>query len=477
MILGPRSATICSKIRHSGSQPLRGDATPSPTKDRLGHPQIGTNELEVLDLSIRDGKVSCAVERYKLGEQSRLVLSWNDTSASEGFQPIGNGVAFVRFPEPIAAKPRFAVPDDLGGGRLAWRDTAHEGSLIVIVVLPEDYVLRSVSETKPTPIRFKIFSGRMAFYWDIGPQMTELTWAIAKRGNRNLEKLVGDLNRQVIAAEPIEHALVVDHAQTVPLAGSHVPQRPYHTANWERITVAVIAVVVVAAILFTALRNDEIPARNFTLLRILLSGAMGFVGGWLPGFLGVDLSWKGTAIRAGGGLAFAIVTYFFTPAVAPNDLSREERQNLRSESEPAQASTGASLPPPPPPRGFPSPEIAGVIPLTEKQRASKDFAASKLRIQNNTNKTVIIAFTYRPYGSDTNPPDYKDRLTPEILGGVTIDWGQDNFGGPVHVSVFTRNEGWKSTNEWVDLGVVSDRKVVLTEEEGVFKCRVDQVTA
>lgn len=157
-----------------------------------------------------------------------------------------------------------------------------------------------------------------------------------------------------------------------------------------------------------------------------------------------------------------------SPAVSTAEARQEENA--------ANKAVGTSMPPPPPPRGFPSPETAGVKPLSDEQRASNEFAASKLVIRNETSRDLIVAFTYRPY-KERNPQiaasDYVDRFAPEIASGDTLERWEENFGGPVHVSVFRKNEGWFATNQWVDLGLVFERQIVLTESDGVFNCRVE----
>jgi MFS-type transporter involved in bile tolerance (Atg22 family) len=87
--------------------------------------------------------------------------------------------------------------------------------------------------------------------------------------------------------------------------------------------------IIIFSILHATLQNDAIPARNFVLLRILVSGVMGVMGGVIPGFLHVDLSWKGVLIGSSGGLALAVVTYFFTPEVVTNDppLTKQSRMH------------------------------------------------------------------------------------------------------------------------------------------------------
>ena len=64
------------------------------------------------------------------------------------------------------------------------------------------------------------------------------------------------------------------------------------------------------------------------------------------------------------------------------------------------------------------------------------------------------------------------RETPEILAGVTVEHREDNFGGPVHISIFADRK-WTAANEWFNLRVVPRRTLVVTEKDGTFNCAVE----
>lgn len=95
--------------------------------------------------------------------------------------------------------------------------------------------------------------------------------------------------------------------------------KEYKPARWEKITAFGVAVAVVVVVLYIAVREIEVPARNFVLLRIVLSFALAVLGAVIPGFLHVGLTMKGVVIRACGALALFVITYFFTPTIIPRD--------------------------------------------------------------------------------------------------------------------------------------------------------------
>jgi hypothetical protein len=61
--------------------------------------------------------------------------------------------------------------------------------------------------------------------------------------------------------------------------------------------------------------EQDISPNSVVFMRILLSVACGVLGGTIPGFLNVRYDVGGLAIRAAGGLAFAVLVYVFTPTV------------------------------------------------------------------------------------------------------------------------------------------------------------------
>jgi hypothetical protein len=66
------------------------------------------------------------------------------------------------------------------------------------------------------------------------------------------------------------------------------------------------------------IRNQPFADPNIaSLARILISLAIAVLGATIPGFLQVDWSVRGLSIRAAGALALFVITYFFTPKLAP----------------------------------------------------------------------------------------------------------------------------------------------------------------
>jgi hypothetical protein len=99
----------------------------------------------------------------------------------------------------------------------------------------------------------------------------------------------------------------------------------------ERYVALGLTVFIVVFCSYIILRNDPNPEPNTVVyMRILLAVACGVLGGTIPGFLNIDYNIGGLAIRAAGGLAFAVLVFVYTPKVLPNMETPTEKALSRS---------------------------------------------------------------------------------------------------------------------------------------------------
>lgn len=88
------------------------------------------------------------------------------------------------------------------------------------------------------------------------------------------------------------------------------------SASWERIVSSAAVLPIFLLVGWLAIRNDPFADPNLVvLLRIVLSVCAGVLGATIPGFLRLNWSGPGLAIRAGGAVGLVILTYVFSPAV------------------------------------------------------------------------------------------------------------------------------------------------------------------
>jgi hypothetical protein len=93
-------------------------------------------------------------------------------------------------------------------------------------------------------------------------------------------------------------------------------KKAYQTQAWEKMVVYLTGFLFIGLIAYLAIRNEPFTDPNFVvLIRIVLSVLLAAMGATIPGFLNVDLSKNGLAIRAGGALALFVLTYLLTPSV------------------------------------------------------------------------------------------------------------------------------------------------------------------
>src|SRR5262249_44726653 len=93
----------------------------------------------------------------------------------------------------------------------------------------------------------------------------------------------------------------------------------YQQGTAEKFVALGTAVYIVAFCTAMIFRDKPIESLNTAVyMRILLSLACGILAGLIPGFLHVSFSKGGLAIRSAGALAFAVLTFVYTPKVLPN---------------------------------------------------------------------------------------------------------------------------------------------------------------
>jgi hypothetical protein len=92
--------------------------------------------------------------------------------------------------------------------------------------------------------------------------------------------------------------------------------------TFERRIALFTAVGIVVLVAYLVIRNENFANENLVVaLRIILSLAVGLIGGTIPGILKVEYNVGGFVIRAAGALALIVITYFGTPEVKSLNLS------------------------------------------------------------------------------------------------------------------------------------------------------------
>ena len=96
----------------------------------------------------------------------------------------------------------------------------------------------------------------------------------------------------------------------------HEPDQPYQVTALERGVTLALAVVIVLFVMGLLWRNQPIDNGGLVLaLRILLAIMAGLLGGFMTGFLHIDYRGGGLVVRAGAGLALAVLTLWISPQV------------------------------------------------------------------------------------------------------------------------------------------------------------------
>ena len=94
----------------------------------------------------------------------------------------------------------------------------------------------------------------------------------------------------------------------------------YKPELWEKITVVTVSVCIVVLVGWLVIRNQRFADPNLVvILRTIISLAVAVLGATIPGFLQIDWTNKGKAIRAGGALALFVATFLMSPKVVKMD--------------------------------------------------------------------------------------------------------------------------------------------------------------
>lgn len=179
-------------------------------------PEKVRGNLVVLDLDFRNSILECLVDRFDpVSTDEPLFVSWNAIECPPGFDSSGNGVIFVARPPGYKRQSYRAKPDALGDHRYSWADKVYFDGIMIVLILPEGYVIRSIDSTTPSPTRMKMFGERLAWYWAIPNERdrAEVSWQINPINDLGITSLsdhTETLNNEAVARGPLSPPVKMD---------------------------------------------------------------------------------------------------------------------------------------------------------------------------------------------------------------------------------------------------------------------------
>jgi hypothetical protein len=137
-------------------------------------------DLIVLDLRFDNGELVGSVHRIERDDNARkqrLRVTWNVTSAPNGFFPIAGGAVYVAKDPPSELLPSYDIkPDALGKERHGWSFNTHTNTeLMLVLVFPDGYAPKNIV---PHPERAWEFEGRVVAYWISVSGNAEVEWTL-----------------------------------------------------------------------------------------------------------------------------------------------------------------------------------------------------------------------------------------------------------------------------------------------------------
>jgi len=177
-------------------------------------------------------------------------VRWREESQSDGFAPVGGGVAFIyskgaEFDSvPIS---NDAIPDDLGEHRYRWTEGLNVGIpwVMFILILPAGHTLLTAN---PAPAGARIFQGRLAVYWilqgdDIG--RTQVFWTLSSLRGELRADLVR-INRSLACdVAPHTDTLAIEDLSRVSDSAVTGAKHNYQRNPWISGSFYLLAVVVI----------------------------------------------------------------------------------------------------------------------------------------------------------------------------------------------------------------------------------------
>ncbi|MDT0353875.1 hypothetical protein [Pseudonocardia charpentierae] len=99
------------------------------------------------------------------GADSWLRVSWSAATCTGQQLGIGGSIVCAVVPTGFQRSKYPANQLDFAANHLQWRDAAPSEGLMLVVALPEDWVIDSPAAASPSPVDAKVIKGRFATYW------------------------------------------------------------------------------------------------------------------------------------------------------------------------------------------------------------------------------------------------------------------------------------------------------------------------
>ena len=133
--------------------------------------------LTILDLGKRDPELaSKAIRYYPDSANANLVMSWAASQRPSRFKSVAGGVAFVRNTKGYKKstyQSKIATRND----SYFWREPPTDDGVMLILILPDGYIIPAADKTHPILVEAKAFKNRMALYWlEFGLHDIDFSW-------------------------------------------------------------------------------------------------------------------------------------------------------------------------------------------------------------------------------------------------------------------------------------------------------------
>jgi hypothetical protein len=258
----------------------------------------GPAALVVLTLRFEGEQLKAVVELVERN-YDRLYVSWHADTKPEGFFSVGEGTVYVQETTGMRGPSYPVTLDVMGPSRYGWRWRQGNGSIMVVLVLPDSYIL---TDMQPWPTRAKaIQDKRLAAYWTFETGTADFSFSIKKEpAGQSFSSIVGKINARATRKVANLSNVVVDTQQV--------------GREWGVWVFGAITIIFLMSLIFFGPAN--LPATYVPIIRLTAALAGGLLSGFFVGKLHLGGRIPGLEdvhIASAGGFAVFVFVMLFWP--------------------------------------------------------------------------------------------------------------------------------------------------------------------
>jgi hypothetical protein len=147
--------------------------------ERGSTPMGAPSSLAVLELETKNSElVSNTIRYYPNSPNSHLVVTWKARKCPRGFKSVARGVVFARNLEDYI-KDSYQADINKQSNKYFWTEPPVPNGAMLVVILPQGYIIPTAEEVNPTFLEAKTFKNKMVLIWIVREKNDiEFSWSM-----------------------------------------------------------------------------------------------------------------------------------------------------------------------------------------------------------------------------------------------------------------------------------------------------------